>query len=105
MNYKDKTNGDIVTAWQWDGKDEVSLKQMLFGLLSYTVEDGEVSVRLGRFDYLKIVPGTFIVNGPATNQLRTFNAGIFAKQFEKIVVAAPAPTQITHDTEKKEKQS
>jgi hypothetical protein len=87
MNYKDKSSGDVVTAWQWDGKDEVSLKQMLFGLLSYTIQDGNVMVPTGdgwTGHLLMIPPGTFILNGPAPKQLRTLDPKTFARQYEEV---------------------
>jgi hypothetical protein len=81
MNFKNKSSGDVVTAWPWDGHDEISLQQMLLNL-PYTVEDGSVVIQQEDNRPILITPGTYIVNGPAAGQFRTMEPSVFESTYE-----------------------
>ncbi len=82
MTFQNKQTGDHVVAWQWDGKDQISLAQMLFSV-PYTVEGETAVIDMGDGGLLRIEPGTYIVNGPHQGELQTLSADIFKATYDR----------------------
>lgn len=75
--------GERVVAWQWDGHDETSLRELLLDT-PYEIDGDLVVFHVGE-DGNRIVvrPGTYLVSGPQQGVFRTFTALDFDAAFTK----------------------
>ncbi len=77
----ERATGERVVAWQWDGHDDTSLRELMLDT-PYEIDGDLVVFHVGE-DGNRIVvrPGTYIVNGPQQGVFRTFTSLDFDAAF------------------------
>jgi hypothetical protein len=77
----ERATGERVVAWQWDGRDETSLRELMLDT-PYEIDGDLVVFHVGE-DGNRIVmrPGAYIVSGPQQGVFRTFTALDFDAAF------------------------